>query len=62
MSGKKKVEIVVEQYTMDGILINKYTNVFEASRKTNINYHSIYACCHGKCKSGYNYLWKYNIK
>lgn len=42
----------------DGILINKYKSMIEASRQTGISYGMISHCIHGRSKSAGGYEWK----
>ncbi len=62
MQGKKNKQKIVQQYDINGMLINEYKNVLEASRITTVKFHSIYACCHNKCKTGYGFIWKYKVE
>jgi hypothetical protein len=50
---------IVEQYTLDGILINVFQSLREASEKNNVDFKNISSCCRGKTKSAYGYIWKY---
>lgn len=50
----------VNQYTLEGGLLNTYKSVCEASRQTGIDQSSISSCCLGKrYKSAGGYIWKY---
>lgn len=51
----------VEQYSLDGVLIAKYTGAREASRMTNCTYSGISHCCNGKLKQHNGYIWKYSF-
>ena len=57
----KNISKPVQQYTKDGILINEYPSVQEASRQTGIQVSSICNVCNGKrgLKSSGGYIWKY---
>lgn len=49
----------VEQYSLDGILLNTFSSCAEAARYVNGNQDSISACCRGINKTSKNYIWKY---
>lgn len=49
----------VGQYTLDGILIQVYISIAEASRNTNISSSSIKQCCHNKYSTAGHYIWKF---
>lgn len=49
----------VEQYTKDGVFLNKYYSQQKASRVTGVKQQSIGACCLGKQKTAGNYIWKF---
>lgn len=49
----------VEQYSLDGNLLNTYKSVNEASNATSIPYWKIYSCCNGKKVRGIEFMWKY---
>lgn len=49
--------IPVKQFDKLGILINKYSCVYEASRKTNISKGNINECCLGYRKSAGGFVW-----
>lgn len=51
----------VEQYDKNNNLLNIYTSIMEASKKTNIDRAHISACCKGKkkYKSAGGYIWRY---
>ena len=54
--GTKKVE----QYDLDGNFLNVYSSCREAARLLNLPYHvAISACCLGRQKTAYGYIWKY---
>lgn len=50
---------IVEQYTMDGVLINKFQSINEAARNTNSSYAGIALCCSGKRNKYKNHIWSY---
>lgn len=49
----------VIQYTKDGVEINRFKSLSEASRQTNISDGSISYCCNDKLKTAGGYIWKY---
>lgn len=61
-TGLRKYVKAIEQYTLDGELINIFTSSAEAGeflgrgRRTNTN---ILNCCKGKRNTAYGYKWKY---
>jgi hypothetical protein len=50
----------VNQYSLEGILINKFEKMSQAAKDTNTNYCSIANCCRGKIKTANNFIWKYD--
>jgi hypothetical protein len=52
----------VEQYTVDGEFIAKFSSVIEASLQTNTNASSLSSCLKGKYKSANGYVWRYAIR
>ena len=48
----------VEQWSLDGELLNKFCSMREAGRATGICSHSISGCCNGKRKTAGGYVWK----
>lgn len=65
LDWRKKISIShptkkeVEQYSLDGIKINEFISINEASRKTGIRVGDISACCHNKQKTAFGYIWKF---
>lgn len=49
----------VYQYTKDGSLVSSYPSTNEAERQTGCASTKICACCNGKRKSAYGYIWSY---
>jgi len=49
----------VTQFTLDGVIIAKYSSVSEASRITGLSKTCISRCCRGERKSSSGFLWKY---
>ena len=54
----KKMEKEVFQYTLDGVLIRKWSSYQEAGQALNINRGNISNCVLGRCKSVGGYIWK----
>ena len=50
----------VSQYTIDGTLVGSYPSTNEAERQTGYSNGNISACCRGKMKQAYGFVWKYN--
>lgn len=50
----------VNQYSLDGVLLNTFSSCTEAARYVNGNPDSISACCRGVNKTSKNYIWKYD--
>ena len=55
----KKLSKPVLQFTLDNILVKEYPSIHQAERETGFANQSICACCNGKLKTAYNYIWKY---
>lgn len=51
----------VYQYTLDGSLVRSYPSVMEAERRAGYSQGFISACCNGKYKQAYGYIWSYNL-
>ena len=49
----------VYQYTLDGSLVRSYLSTHEAARQTGYSRGNICACCYGKRKKAYGYIWSY---
>lgn len=49
----------VLQFTLDNILVKEYPSIKQVERETGFANQSICACCKGKLKQAYNYIWKY---
>ena len=50
------------QYNLDGVLINEYNSIYEASQLTKINYSNIHTCLRKRSKSGSGYIWTYDYE
>ena len=55
----KKQSKAVLQFTLDNILVKEYPSTHQVERETGFNQSHICACCNGKYKTAYNYIWKY---
>lgn len=49
----------VEQYDLQGNLINVWESVNEVQRQLGYHISGISKCCNGKYKSAYGYIWRY---
>lgn len=49
----------VFQYNLDGTFIREWPSLKEVQRQLGFNNGSISACCLGKCKTSYGFIWKY---
>jgi group I intron endonuclease len=49
----------VEQYSLGGAKINEYISINEAARQTGIRVGDISACCNGKQKTAFGYMFKF---
>ena len=49
----------VLQFSMNYVLINKYSSLHKASRETNVDDGHISQCCQGKRKTCRNFIWRY---
>lgn len=52
----------INQYTLDGTLINTWEGYVVLKRKFNYNGTSIKECCEGKRKTAYGYKWEFADK
>lgn len=49
----------VEQYDLEGNLLNTFSSISDASRKTTCSISEICKCCRDKSHSTHNFLWRY---
>lgn len=56
--GDYQVRIVC-QYSLEGVLLNKFKSVSDASRKTGANNCQIGKCLRGKAITAKNFIWRY---
>lgn len=52
----------VGQYSLNGMLVNSFCSISEASRATKIHAFTICSVCRGKRKTAGGYIWKYTNK
>ena len=57
----KKLSKTVLQYSKDGKFIREWKSTKDIERNLGYSHSFISACCRGKYKSGYEYIWKYII-
>ena len=53
------IGVPVQQFTKDGILINEYNTITEASVSTGVKHSNISECCKGIRKTAGGYVWKH---
>lgn len=49
----------INQYTLDNKLIKKWHSIYEITKETGFERHSITRCCTNKLKTYKGYIWKY---
>ena len=49
----------VQQFSLDGILLNEYKNPREAAKKNNICVHALHSCLSCKSYTSGGYIWLY---
>lgn len=58
--GKKHPRaLAILQYSLDGNFINKWDYIRQASNALGVDHSNISACCKGKQKTAYGYVWEY---
>lgn len=57
--NSQKTKRAIEQYSLDGILLNKYNSISDAARFNSIFSSGIQAACKGTVKSYKKFIWKY---
>lgn len=55
----KKRSKPVLQFTLEDILIKEFPSTKQVERDNGFNHSHISACCKGKLKQAYGYIWKY---
>lgn len=58
LKKEKEHKKKIAQYTQDGVLLNVFDSINEASKATNISYNGIYNCYKGKTNEYKGYVWK----
>lgn len=53
-----KQSVKIQQFSLDGNLLNTFNSIKEASEKTNTNRCSISSCINNKSKTANNFIWK----
>ena len=57
INGKTSKPVL--QFTLEDILIKEYPSINQVERELGFAQPNISACCNGKQKTAYNYIWKY---
>lgn len=52
----------IHQYDLNGIFVAEYSSLNEIVRKTGYDIGKLSKCCNGKCKTGYGFIWKREVK
>ena len=60
ITGRPSIPII--QYSKDGVFIKEWPSSREVERVLGINNSHINACCRGKQKSAYDFIWRYKEK
>lgn len=55
----KRLDLAVEQMTMDGNVVRRWDNSRQVARELGWSDWSISECCRGKRKKAYGYIWRY---
>ena len=58
-ANKKRCSKPVIQYDLDGNFIKEWSSMHEIERELGFDHANISACCKGKRKSAYGFIWKY---
>lgn len=58
-SKGKHNAIAVNQYTVGGVFIARYSGSYEAAKNTGIWQGNIAKCCNGKAKTAGGFIWRY---
>lgn len=57
--AKNGMSKIVQQYTLDGVLLNTYTSLRDAAESNGFCFKNISSCCRGKSKTASGFVWKY---
>lgn len=49
----------VEQYDLDGVLIQTYSSTKEAGKALSVHPENIARCCRNECHTAYGFMWRY---
>ena len=49
----------VIQFTKDGVFVREWKSTRDVERNLGYFHNNISNCCNGKCKSAYNFIWKF---
>lgn len=49
----------VDQFTLDGVFIKRWTSAADAERGLGVHHQKISACCNGKVKTASGFIWKF---
>lgn len=56
---KNGMSKIVEQYTLDGVLLNTFSSLIEASEFIGKSFKTLSRCCRGETQTSHGYKWKY---
>lgn len=59
LKNRKDLSKAVLQFTLEDIFVKEYPSIMQAERETGFANSCISACCNGKYKQAYGYIWKY---
>lgn len=62
MSIGRKDKKIIQQYSLEGEFIKEWESLHQINRELGLNIQNISACCRGKKKTIYKYIWKYKEK
>ena len=57
-----KCSKLVLQFTKTGEFVNEWKSTMDVERNLGYDHSKISACCNGKRKSAYNFIWKYHFQ
>ena len=59
MGNKNAAKAVYQIDKVTGEIIKKWNYILEAANALHIHYQNIYACCRGRIKTAYGFIWRY---
>ena len=59
LERKQRINNIVQQYTLNGVLIKEYENVSIAARENNISVHALSSCVNYKTHTSGGFIWIY---